>query len=103
MVRVFFLFFKQKTAYEVRISDWSSDVCSSDLSGCSRRRCQVVGGLGNDLYDAAFAMAGEMEAGVVAMPVWQDPLVVAIPARHPLLAHKQIGRASGRERVCQFV
>src|SRR3546814_7125703 len=28
-----FLFFKQKTAYEMRISDWSSDVCSSDLSG----------------------------------------------------------------------
>src|SRR3546814_10342528 len=29
---VFFFFFKQKTAYEMRISDWSSDVCSSDLS-----------------------------------------------------------------------
>src|SRR3546814_2536807 len=28
---VMFLFFKQKTAYEMRISDWSSDVCSSDL------------------------------------------------------------------------
>src|SRR3546814_1137024 len=28
-----FLFFKQKTAYEMRISDWSSDVCSSDLRG----------------------------------------------------------------------
>src|SRR3546814_449560 len=28
----FFFFFKQKTAYEMRISDWSSDVCSSDLS-----------------------------------------------------------------------
>src|SRR3546814_5194873 len=27
-----FLFFKQKTAYEMRISDWSSDVCSSDLA-----------------------------------------------------------------------
>src|SRR3546814_8651487 len=27
----FFFFFKQKTAYEMRISDWSSDVCSSDL------------------------------------------------------------------------
>src|SRR3546814_8587600 len=27
-----FFFFKQKTAYELRISDWSSDVCSSDLS-----------------------------------------------------------------------
>src|SRR3546814_10388425 len=31
----FFLFFKQKTAYEMRISDWSSDVCSSDLFGYS--------------------------------------------------------------------
>src|SRR3546814_10302279 len=29
---LFFLAFKQKTAYELRISDWSSDVCSSDLS-----------------------------------------------------------------------
>src|SRR3546814_3685293 len=29
--RVYFFFFKQKTAYEMRISDWSSDVCSSDL------------------------------------------------------------------------
>src|SRR3546814_4069267 len=29
----FFFFFKQKTAYEMRISDWSSDVCSSDLIG----------------------------------------------------------------------
>src|SRR3546814_5133672 len=29
--RVFFFFFKQKTAYELRISDWTSDVCSSDL------------------------------------------------------------------------
>src|SRR3546814_10626939 len=29
---LFFFFFKQKTAYEMRISDWSSDVCSSDLT-----------------------------------------------------------------------
>src|SRR3546814_1589247 len=34
MVFLRFFFFKQKTAYEMRISDWSSDVCSSDL--CSR-------------------------------------------------------------------
>src|SRR3546814_5844545 len=39
---VFVFFFKQKTAYEMRISDWSSDVCSSDLlagvrSGDARR------------------------------------------------------------------
>src|SRR3546814_9576111 len=30
---MFFFLFKQKTAYEMRISDWSSDVCSSDLAG----------------------------------------------------------------------
>src|SRR3546814_518345 len=33
-----FFFFKQKTAYEMRISDWSSDVCSSDLRFSARRR-----------------------------------------------------------------
>src|SRR3546814_7623272 len=33
----FFFFFKQKTAYEMRISDWSSDVCSSDLLGKGSR------------------------------------------------------------------
>src|SRR3546814_9672230 len=32
-----FFFFKQKTAYEMRISDWSSDVCSSDLAAEARR------------------------------------------------------------------
>src|SRR3546814_20758480 len=32
-----FFFFKQKTAYEMRISDWSSDVCSSDLDGSTGR------------------------------------------------------------------
>src|SRR3546814_2115179 len=34
MSSVYFFFFKQKTAYEMRISDWSSDVCSSDLLEC---------------------------------------------------------------------
>src|SRR3546814_2583044 len=33
---LFFFFFKQKTAYEMRISDWSSDVCSSDLREIAR-------------------------------------------------------------------
>src|SRR3546814_4226040 len=33
-----FFFFKQKTAYEMRISDWSSDVCSSDLPQNDRRQ-----------------------------------------------------------------
>src|SRR3546814_6500549 len=34
-------FFKQKTAYEVRISDWSSDVCSSDLPALQEQRAVV--------------------------------------------------------------
>src|SRR3546814_6638785 len=43
---VVFFFFKQKTAYELRISDWSSDVCSSDLALLApRRRIQAVDGL----------------------------------------------------------
>src|SRR3546814_7350416 len=36
-----FFFFKQKTAYEMRISDWSSDVCSSDLDRA--RGCDILG------------------------------------------------------------
>src|SRR3546814_8322545 len=36
-----FFFFKQKTAYEMRISDWSSDVCSSDLS-LERLPCALI-------------------------------------------------------------
>src|SRR3546814_10950537 len=39
---VCFFFFKQKTAYEMRISDWSSDVCSSDL-GCSAPFSLAIG------------------------------------------------------------
>src|SRR3546814_17594147 len=41
-----FLFFKQKTAYEMRISDWSSDVCSSDLSvlGNGDDRLEIIMG-----------------------------------------------------------
>src|SRR3546814_19320204 len=37
VVSLFFFFFKQKTAYEMRISDWSSDVCSSDLQRLGSR------------------------------------------------------------------
>src|SRR3546814_7121450 len=36
VIYFFVFFFKQKTAYEMRISDWSSDVCSSDLSKGTR-------------------------------------------------------------------
>src|SRR3546814_4967810 len=53
MIVIFFFFFKQKTAYEMRISDWSSDVCSSDLLGELNERsgqfvlkCALVGSCG---------------------------------------------------------
>src|SRR3546814_11726809 len=46
MLCVSFFFFKQKTAYELRISDWSSDVCSSDLLEAVGRL--VPGVMGND-------------------------------------------------------
>ena len=69
---------------------------------------QLVTGLRNDLYDAGFALAGEMDAGIVAMPVWRDPLVVALPARHPLLAFGSAAGGSGelsagavRPQVCE--
>src|SRR3546814_16425780 len=47
LVFVFFFFFKQKTAYEMRISDWSSDVCSSDLTRTPGRG-SVAGGAAGD-------------------------------------------------------
>src|SRR3546814_10189043 len=90
---VIVFFFKQKTAYEMRISDWSSDVCSSDLQSsspilpsaaemppCAATVCERVG---NTL---------EMQA--VARPFCARPKV----ARKP-----EIGRASCRARVCQCV
>src|SRR3546814_17788023 len=59
-----FFFFKQKTAYEMRISDWSSDVCSSDLypltAGGHRRQGAAFGRtvkLGND-------QAGKVDGGI---------------------------------------
>src|SRR3546814_3518210 len=52
-------FFKQKTAYEMRISDWSSDVCSSDLE-------QIAIGLGG-----AAAIAAERDVEIVAQPTRQ--------------------------------
>src|SRR3546814_952678 len=38
---IFFFFFKQKTAYEMRISDWSSDVCSSDLAAMNSTKNRI--------------------------------------------------------------
>lgn len=51
---------------------------------------QQLKGLCSGLYDAGFAHAAEVGEGIIAEPVWTDPLVIAVPARHPLLAHKRI-------------
>src|SRR3546814_7032473 len=63
---VFVFFFKQKTAYEMRISDWSSDVCSSDLlhGDLLRRHLdahRVVQHLGRQLSDLRWHGSGEQQ------------------------------------------
>src|SRR3546814_2674373 len=47
-----FFFFKQKTAYEMRISDWSSDVCSSDLHSPGTAREPAIGDQANGITQA---------------------------------------------------
>src|SRR3546814_2738046 len=96
-----FFFCKQKTAYEMRISDWSSDVCSSDLA-------EVVGPLDEPEVEEKVALGAPPElVGRSLEKTGQRP------RRHPLgdlgrnaVAPGQgdrleIGRASCRERVCQ--
>lgn len=51
---------------------------------------QQIKGLHDDLYDVGFAQSDEVGEGIVADAVWSDPLMVAVPARHPLLRHKRI-------------
>src|SRR3546814_6448650 len=75
-------FFKQKTAYEMRISDWSSDVCSSDLT----LGAAVEFGAGRLLPPARVGAHGDLGSR---------------QGRPGQAAAREIGRASCRERVCQ--
>src|SRR3546814_6819521 len=84
-------FFKQKTAYELRISDWSSDVCSSDLIGLPavsvRMRANTTSTQENTKQKkAATPMPGAM-AGMRCLTKKRG----------------KIGRASCREGVCRYV
>src|SRR3546814_14513652 len=107
-----FFFFKQKTAYEMRISDWSSDVCSSDLN-CSRHgrddrrtgRSQVTE---EPKADAPIEPENEVEGGQhrdhpgrVHHPGEYCPLGGEIQGGDD--AGSKIGRASCRESGCQYV
>jgi len=49
-----------------------------------------IKGLHDDLYDVGFALSDEVSDGITALPIWNDPLMVAVPARHPILTHKRI-------------
>src|SRR3546814_8670637 len=88
-----FFFFKQKTAYEMRISDWSSDVCSSDLSVC----WEIDEGRFVDLIEIDAASRTKVEDTRELL----DNVQYA-PSRGRFKVY-QIGRASCRERVCQYV
>src|SRR3546814_1256653 len=93
----FVFFFKQKTAYEVRISDWSSDVCSSDLIDPSpRHRLDLI----PNFCEARPVLALAFIMAVVAAVLTLSSSAVGEPALQRWL---QIGRASCRERVCQYV
>src|SRR3546814_5178611 len=86
-----FFFFKQKTAYEMRISDWSSDVCSSDLMSAAF----VAHGFAPPAAAAIRATIGlKLDVAIASL--------LPEPERSRAL-HVEIGRASCRERVCQYV
>ncbi len=78
MIQRLFFFFKQKTAYEMSVSDWSSDVCSSDL-GYARH--------GGGAFSGKDATKVDRSASYAARYIAKN--IVAA----------EIGRASCRERV----
>src|SRR3546814_5131832 len=99
-----FFFFKQKTAYGMRIRDWSSDVCSSDLVGEAhgveldppRPRREIPGGRRVGDFPAL------VEQPEHRLHVGQRLLDLAIHETEEV-ERQEIGRASCRERVCKYV
>lgn len=51
---------------------------------------QQIKGLHEDLYDVGFAQSDDVGEGIMVEAVWSDVLMVAVPARHPILKHKRI-------------
>src|SRR3546814_1499217 len=106
-----FFFCKQKTAYELRISDWSSDVCSSDLAHPRFRRgiarhadTALKGQHRGDVDDLARTARDHMLADRLAEE--EERLQIGVHHRVPIglgEVDRKIGRASCRERVCPYV
>src|SRR3546814_1882483 len=106
---MYFFFFKQKTAYEMRISDWSSDVCSSDLAhrlrlrgaraSADRRDKRRTGA--TEIFDAAFVPFVSRRARALRRARPRRP--ARYQRLHAAQGATEIGRASCRERVCQYV
>src|SRR3546814_7330134 len=92
---VYVFFFKQKTAYEMRISDWSSDVCSSDLPDRGERVLDVVAPRHRQL--------DPVERAYIAVAVAHRDIETVRTAFGGHVDPAEIGRASCRERVCQYV
>src|SRR3546814_7097713 len=68
----FFFVFKQKTAYEMRISDWSSDVCSSDLQKTTSKNPRSTVGTVTEIYDymrLLFARVGVPYSPATGLPI----------------------------------
>src|SRR3546814_6908257 len=101
-----FFFFKQKTAYEMRISDWSSDVCSSDLIAKISERPAAQQAVEMRPPEG---IARRIDAGdLPSQPTERLPGGKRGAARHPgdatvRVGLPAIGRASCRARVCQYV
>src|SRR3546814_9433954 len=90
-----FFFFKQKTADEMRISDWSSDVCSSDLPRAQRIRPSLPVAL--DMVDTEQRLADLALAGP------GGERVMDTQQHEPSIEARETVRPSGRDRVCQYV
>src|SRR3546814_3971742 len=94
-------FFKQKTAYEMRISDWSSDVCSSDLvvpMFAISTRCAML-----HFMTASANLPFTIALAMMALLTVLELLGFVFGASVSGLLDGQIGRASCRARVCQYV
>src|SRR3546814_4181208 len=94
---IVFFFFKQKTAYEMRISDWSSDVCSSDLAAL---KSQLEG---RSAADSARNLARAKSELAAIRAIDRETLGEDARLDFDIVTYQQIGRASCRERVCQYV